>query len=89
LLTTSLSLLSHSVQDPLIENQHHLTHHAALQVQRNLRLCIKRDLTEHDIVSRIMRKDNYLIGALVSQMALYQRSAAMAFEITSQSGSRE
>ena len=33
-------------------------------MQRNLRLCIKRDLTEHDIVSRIMRKDNYLIGAL-------------------------
>jgi Autophagy protein ATG9 len=43
----------------------------ALQVQRNLRLCIKRDLTEHDIVSRIMRKDNYLIGALVARMALY------------------
>lgn len=35
-----------------------------VDVQRNLRLCIKRDLTEHDIVSRIMRKDNYLIGML-------------------------
>ena len=32
--------------------------------QRNVRLCIARDLTEHDIVSRIMRRDNYLIGML-------------------------
>jgi autophagy-related protein 9 len=32
--------------------------------QRTVRLCISKDLTEHDIVSRIMRKDNYLIGML-------------------------
>jgi len=32
--------------------------------QRSVRLCISKDLTEHDIVSRIMRKDNYLIGML-------------------------
>lgn len=32
--------------------------------QRNVRLCISRDLTEHDIVSRIMRRDNFLIGML-------------------------
>ena len=37
--------------------------HRIVEVQQNLRLCIKRDLTEHDIVSRIMRRDNYLIGA--------------------------
>lgn len=35
-----------------------------LQAQKTTRLCIVRDLTEHDIVSRIMRKDNYLIGML-------------------------
>lgn len=33
------------------------------QVQQHMKLCVKRNLTEHDIVSRIMRKDNYLIGA--------------------------
>lgn len=36
----------------------------ALQAQKTARLCIVRDLTEHDIVARIMRKDNYLIGML-------------------------
>ena len=35
-----------------------------LQVQNTTRLCIVRDLTEHDVVSRIMRKENYLIGML-------------------------
>ena len=35
-----------------------------VQAQKTTRLCIVRDLTEHDIVSRIMRKDNYLIGML-------------------------
>lgn len=34
-----------------------------MQVQERMKLCVKRDLSEHDIVSRIMRKDNYLIGA--------------------------
>lgn len=32
--------------------------------QRSVRLCIARDLDEHDIVSRIMRRENYLIGML-------------------------
>ena len=35
-----------------------------MQEQKTTRLCIVRDLTEHDIVSRIMRKDNFLIGML-------------------------
>lgn len=35
-----------------------------LQVQNTTRLCVVRDLTEHDVVSRIMRKENYLIGML-------------------------
>ena len=35
-----------------------------LQAQKTTRLCIVRDLTEHDIVSRIMRKENFLIGML-------------------------
>lgn len=35
-----------------------------LQAQATTRLCISRDLTEHDIVSRIMRKENFLIGML-------------------------
>ena len=34
-----------------------------------MKLCVKRDLSEHDIVSRIMRKDNYLIGAGPSLLA--------------------
>lgn len=34
------------------------------QVQRTHRLCAARDLTEHDIVARIMRRENYLIGML-------------------------
>ena len=32
--------------------------------QHTVRLCISRDLTEHNIVSRIMRRENYLIGML-------------------------
>lgn len=38
--------------------------HRIVLAQKTTRLCIVRDLTEHDIVSRIMRKDNYLIGML-------------------------
>lgn len=34
--------------------------HRIVLVQRHTRLCAVRDLDEHDIVSRIMRKDNYL-----------------------------
>ncbi len=33
-------------------------------VQATTRLCNARDLTEADIVGRIMRKENYLIGML-------------------------
>lgn len=36
----------------------------ALQAQKTTRLCIVRDLTEADVVARIMRKENYLIGLL-------------------------
>ena len=35
-----------------------------LQVQKQLRLHLKVELTEKDVVSRIMRKENYLIGML-------------------------
>ena len=35
-----------------------------VQVQSTTRLCLTRDLNEHDVVSRIMRKENYLIGML-------------------------
>lgn len=38
--------------------------HRIVQAQATTRLCAVRDLTEHDVVSRIMRKDNYLIGML-------------------------
>jgi autophagy-related protein 9 len=33
-------------------------------LQQRERLCIVRQLSAHDIVSRIMRKENYLIGLL-------------------------
>jgi Autophagy protein ATG9 len=33
-------------------------------LQRTTRLCIVRDLSEHDIVARIMRKENYLLGMI-------------------------
>ena len=35
-----------------------------MQAQVHTRLCAQRDLSEHDVVLRIMRKDNYLIGML-------------------------
>ncbi|KAG0627007.1 hypothetical protein M758_2G167400 [Ceratodon purpureus] len=35
-----------------------------VQLQEHERLCIVRQLSAHDIVSRIMRKENYLIGLL-------------------------
>ena len=34
------------------------------EVQASTRLCATRDLTEHDIILRIMRRDNYVIGML-------------------------
>ena len=33
-------------------------------LQSRKRLCVARDLSPHDMVSRMMRKDNYLIGML-------------------------
>ncbi|KAF6253428.1 autophagy protein Apg9-domain-containing protein [Scenedesmus sp. NREL 46B-D3] len=38
--------------------------HRLVLVQRTSRLCAARDLDELDVVGRIMRKDNYLIGML-------------------------
>lgn len=35
-----------------------------VQLQHHQRLCIVRHLSAHDIVSRIMRKENYMIGML-------------------------
>jgi autophagy-related protein 9 len=35
-----------------------------VQLQRHRRLSIVRQLSAHDIVSRIMRKENYMIGLL-------------------------
>jgi autophagy-related protein 9 len=31
-------------------------------LQKSKKLCVVRDLSEHDIIMRIMRKENYLIG---------------------------
>lgn len=43
-----------------------------MRVQEHTRLCITRDLSAHDIVNRIMRKENYLIGMLNKHvLALY------------------
>lgn len=38
--------------------------HRVVRIQRRIRLCVSRDLNEHDIISRIMRKDNYMLGML-------------------------
>ncbi|KAF5201912.1 Autophagy-related protein [Thalictrum thalictroides] len=35
-----------------------------VQVQRSQQLCVVKDLSAHDVVMRIMRKENYLIGML-------------------------
>ncbi|KAK9829634.1 hypothetical protein WJX72_006986 [[Myrmecia] bisecta] len=35
-----------------------------VEAQSSVRYCMSRDYTEHDVVSRIMRKENYLIGML-------------------------
>ncbi len=41
-----------------------------LQVQKHMKLHITKELTEKDVVSRIMRKENYLIGMLNKVWAL-------------------
>ncbi|CAD7695522.1 unnamed protein product [Ostreobium quekettii] len=38
--------------------------HRLVRVQHKTRLCNVRDLSEHDIIMRIMRRENYLIGML-------------------------
>ena len=35
-----------------------------VQLQSSQRLCVVKDLSAHDIVMRLMRKENYLIGIL-------------------------
>lgn len=35
-----------------------------VQVQNSQQLCIVKDLSAHDVVMRLMRKENYLIGML-------------------------
>ncbi|WIA21708.1 hypothetical protein OEZ85_000874 [Tetradesmus obliquus] len=48
--------------------------HRLVLVQRSSRLCAARDLDELDVVGRIMRKDNYLIGMLnAGVLGLYVR----------------
>jgi len=41
-----------------------VSHRIVTAQQSTTRLCTVKDLSEHDIVSRIMRKENYLIGML-------------------------
>eukprot|EP00878_Enallax_costatus_P015337 GHUV01016065.1.p1 GENE.GHUV01016065.1~~GHUV01016065.1.p1 ORF type:complete len:292 (+),score=27.92 GHUV01016065.1:357-1232(+) len=51
--------------------------HRLVLVQGTTRLCAVRDLDELDIVGRIMRKENYLIGMLNSGvLALYVRGCS-------------
>lgn len=35
-----------------------------VQLQSSQQLCVVKDLTIHDVVMRLMRKENYLIGML-------------------------
>lgn len=35
-----------------------------VQLQSSQQLCVVKDLTAHDVVMRLMRKENYLIGLL-------------------------
>lgn len=35
-----------------------------VQLQRSQQLCVVKDLSAHDVVMRLMRKENYLIGML-------------------------
>ena len=37
--------------------------HRLVRLQRSVKLCLAGELSEHDIVMRIMRRDDYLIGA--------------------------
>jgi autophagy-related protein 9 len=36
--------------------------HRVVALQKSVRLTLRGELSEHDIVMRIMRKDDYLIG---------------------------
>jgi autophagy-related protein 9 len=37
--------------------------HRLVRLQRSVKLCLTGELSEHDIVMRLMRRDDYLIGA--------------------------
>lgn len=41
-------------------------------IQRNVRLSLRGDLSQHDIVMRIMRKDDYLIGVTAFLLDWFQ-----------------
>uniref|UniRef100_A0A1D1YB28 Autophagy-related protein 9 n=1 Tax=Anthurium amnicola TaxID=1678845 RepID=A0A1D1YB28_9ARAE len=43
-----------------------------VQVQQSQKLCIVKDLSAHDIVMRIMRKENYLIGMINKGILSFQ-----------------
>lgn len=44
--------------------------HRVVRLQRTVRLSLRDELREHDIVARITRKDDYLIGALPRSRSL-------------------
>ena len=46
-----------------------------VQVQKHMKLHITKELTEKDVVSRIMRKENYLIGMLNKVFAIPSAAA--------------
>ena len=59
------------------DRRHHL-----LQVQKHMKLHITKELTEKDVVSRIMRKENYLIGMLNKVCAIPSAAAhPLLFEV--------
>lgn len=43
-----------------------------VQMQRHQQLCVVKDLSAHDIVMRIMRKENYLIGMINKGVLAFQ-----------------
>ncbi|XP_077247952.1 autophagy 9 (APG9) [Tasmannia lanceolata] len=43
-----------------------------VQIQRSRQLCVVKDLSAHDVLMRIMRKENYLIGMLNKGVLAFQ-----------------
>ena len=43
-------------------------------MQRSQKLCVVKDLSAHEIVMRIMRKENYLIGMINKGVLAFQVS---------------